>query len=77
MILHWKMVNFLKHSSKYYPQGNNLVESTNTNSICIINKMVYSEHRIWHNALVKYLRDDNVTPKPSLKTSHYFLMYRK
>lgn len=32
----------LKHSANYYPQGNNLEESTNTNLIHIIKKTLLS-----------------------------------
>jgi len=67
----------LKHSSNYYPQGNGLAESTNKNLIRIIKKTIFSEQRNWHTSLTNALWDDCVTPKPSLNTSPYFLVYDK
>lgn len=36
---------FLKHASKYYPQGNALAEPTNKNLIHIIKKTFFSEKK--------------------------------
>lgn len=68
---------FLYHSSNYYPQGNGLAESTNKNVIRIIQKNIYYEKSNCHNLLVNALWDERVTPKTSLKTSPYFIMYEK
>jgi len=67
----------LKRLANYYPQGNGLVESTNKNLIRIIKKTIFSEQRNWHSALVNALWVDRVTPKPSVNTSPYFLVYGK
>jgi hypothetical protein len=67
----------LKYSTNYYPQGNGLVESTNKNLIWILKRTIVDHQRNWHNALSNSLWDDRVTPKASIGTSPYFLVYGK
>lgn len=67
----------LKYSSNYYPQGNGVAESTNKNMLQIIKKIVAEHQRDWHNALDITLWDDRVTPRVSLGTSPYVLVYGK
>jgi hypothetical protein len=67
----------LKYSTNYYPQGNGLAESTNKNIICILKRTVVDHQRNWHNALQNSLWEDRVTPKASIRTSPYFLVYGK
>ena len=67
----------LHYSSKNYPQGNILVESTNKNIIIILKKIVIENQRSWHIALPNALWADRVTPKKSLGVSPYALVYRK
>jgi len=67
----------LKHSSNYYPKGNSLAESTNNNLIRIIKKAIFFEYHNWHTALTNSLWADHVTPKPSMNTPPYFLVYSK
>jgi hypothetical protein len=65
----------LKYSARYYPQGNGLVESTNTNLINIIKRIVSENHKNWHNALYNALWVDRVTPEALVGNSHFFLIY--
>jgi hypothetical protein len=65
----------LKYSTSYYPQGNGLVESMNKNLIKIIKSTVSKNHKNWHNALLKELWDDRVTPKASIDNYPFFLIY--
>jgi hypothetical protein len=67
----------LKYTSNYYPHGNGLVESTNKNMIQILKRTVVDHKRNWHNALLNALWANCVTPKASIGTSSYFLVYRK
>ena len=41
----------IKYSSKYYPQGNGVEESSNKNLIIILKKIILKNQRNWHNAL--------------------------
>jgi transposase InsO family protein len=65
----------LKYSSSYYPQGNGLAESTNTNLIKIIKRTVSEDHKNWHNALFNAIWADRVTPKIVVGNSPFFLVY--
>jgi len=67
----------LKHSTNYSPQENGLAESTKKNLIYIIKKTFLSHHRNWHNALSNSLWADQITPKTSIGTSPYILVYGK
>ena len=65
----------LHYSSKYYPQGKGLVESTNKNLIRILKKNVIENQRSWHIALLNALWADRVTHNNSLGVSPYTLVY--
>jgi hypothetical protein len=67
----------LKYSANYYPQGNGLAESTNKNIIYILKRTVFDHQINWHNALQNSLWENHVTPKASIETSPYFLVYGK
>ena len=67
----------LHYSANYYPQGNDLVESTNKNLIRILKKTVKENQRSWHLDFPNALWDDRVTPKNSLGVSPYTLVYGK
>ena len=67
----------IKYSANYYPQGNGVAESTNKNLLRIIKKTVVENQRDWHNELDNTLWADRVTPRISLGTSPYFLVYGK
>ena len=65
----------LKHLANYYPQGNGLDESTNKNLVNIIKKTVNKNPRNWHAKIPFALCADRITPKASIKNSHFFLVY--
>jgi hypothetical protein len=65
----------LKYSASNYPQGNELVESTNKNLIKIIKRTVVENHKNWHNALLNSLWADRVMPKSAIGNSPFFLIY--
>jgi hypothetical protein len=65
----------LKYFANYYPQGNDLAESTNKNLIKIIKRTVFENHKNWHNALFNALLSDRVTPKTFIGNSPFFLIY--
>jgi hypothetical protein len=67
----------LRYSTNYYPQGNGVVESTNKNLIKILKKIIVDHQINWHNALSNDICVDRVTPKATLGTSLYFLVYGK
>ena len=67
----------LKYSANYYPHGNGVAESTNKNLLRIIKKIVVENQRDWDTALDTTLWVDRVTPRISLGTSPYFLVYGK
>lgn len=64
-ITEWAVKNgiYLNTSSKYYPQGNGLAESTNKNIITIIKKTLQENKRDWHSKLKATLWLDRITPK--------------
>ena len=67
----------LHYFANYYPQGNELAESTNRNLIRILKKTIIENQRSWHVALPNALWADRVTPKNSLGLPPYTLVYGK
>ena len=67
----------LKYLANYYPHGNGVDESTNKNLLWIIKKTIVENQRDWHTALDTTLWADRVTPRVSLGTTPYFLVYGK
>jgi hypothetical protein len=65
----------VNYSANYYPNGNDLVESTNKNLVKILKKIVNDNQRNWHLTLHNALWDDRVTPKSSIGKSPFFLVY--
>jgi hypothetical protein len=65
----------LKYYAIYYPQGNGLAECKNKNLINIIKRMVFENHKNWHNALFNTLWADRVTTKTVVGNSPFFLVY--
>jgi hypothetical protein len=65
----------LKYFASYYPQGNELVESTNKNLIKILKRTISENHKKWSTALFYALWDDRVTPKIAFGNSPFFLVY--
>ena len=64
------------YSDNYYPYGNGVAESM-IFFLRIIEKIVVKHHRDWHKSLDTTLWADRVTPRISLGTSLYFLVYGK
>ncbi|KAH9324293.1 hypothetical protein KI387_004471, partial [Taxus chinensis] len=64
-------------SSNYYPQGNDLAESTNENLIRIVKRTMDVNQRQWHTKLRNSLWADTITMKKSISTSPYKLVYGK
>jgi hypothetical protein len=64
-------------SSNYYPQGNGLVESTNKTLIQILKKTIDKKKINWHLKLTDALWVSRLTPKGSIGTSPYNLVYGK
>jgi hypothetical protein len=67
----------IKYSTNYYPQGNDVAESTNKNLVRILKKTVTDNQRNWHNQIHTALWADRVTPKEAIGNSPYFLVYGK
>eukprot|EP00253_Pinus_taeda_P016674 PITA_16674 len=67
----------LKYSANYYPQGNELAESTNKNLIRIIKRTIDQNHKNWHKSLMYALWADQITQKASIGTSPFNLVYGK
>ena len=65
----------IRYSTKYYPQGNGLAESTNKNLLKILKRSIAKHHRNWHTILYQALWADKVTPKSSVGNSPFFLVY--
>eukprot|EP00253_Pinus_taeda_P004552 PITA_04552 len=77
-----KMINFchkfhitLGHSSAYYPQGNDLAESSNKSLINIIKKVLEENKKSWHKKLTNALWADRLSTKKSIGMSPYELVY--
>jgi hypothetical protein len=67
----------IKNSANYFPQGNNVAESTNKNMVRILKKTVIYNQINLHNKLHNSLWADRVTPKEAIGNFPYFLVYRK
>jgi len=65
----------IKYSANYYPQGNDVAESTNKNLVRILKKMVTDNQRNWHNQVHNALWADRDTLKEVVGNSPYFLVY--
>jgi hypothetical protein len=65
----------LKYSTRYYPQYNGLVESTNKNLIKIIKRTISKNNKICNTSLFYALRADRVTSKTTIGNSPFFLVY--
>ena len=65
----------LVHSTSYYPQGNDLTESSNKSLVKIIRKLFETNQKRWDSKLKFALWDDRVTDKRSIGTSPFKLFY--
>ena len=67
----------LHYSANYYPKGNGLAESSNTNIIRILKKTIIENQISWHTTLPNALWEDRDTPNNSLGVSPYTVVYGK
>jgi hypothetical protein len=65
----------LIHSTSYYPQGNELAESSNKSLIKIIKRLLEDNKKAWDSKLKFSLWDDRVTTERSLCISPFQLVY--
>jgi transposase InsO family protein len=65
----------LSHSSNYYPQGNELAESSNKNLMNIIKKVVGENKRSWDNKIKYALWANQITTKTSTGKTPFELVY--
>ena len=66
----------LIHSTPYYPQGNELAESSNKSLVRIIKKMLAHSKRNWDTQLIYALWVDRVSNKRSINSSPFQIVYR-
>eukprot|EP00253_Pinus_taeda_P012549 PITA_12549 len=59
----------------YYPQGNELAESSNKSLVNIIKKLLETNKKSWHKKLVNALWADIVSQKKSIGMSPFKLIY--
>jgi transposase InsO family protein len=65
----------LIHSTRYYPQGKGLAESSNKSLIRIIKRMLEDNKNAWHSRLKFTLWANQVTTKRSISVSPFQLVY--
>lgn len=65
----------LGHLTTYYPQGNDLAESSNKTLVNIIKKMLEMNKRNWHRKLVNTFWADRISSKKSIGMSPFELVY--
>jgi hypothetical protein len=65
----------LGHSTSYYPQGNGLDESSNKILVRIIKKLLQENKKAWHKNLIHALWADRISPKRSIETSPFHIVY--
>jgi hypothetical protein len=65
----------LGHSTLYYPQGNGLAESSNKSLVKIIKKLLQENKKAWHKKPIHALWADRISPKRSIATSPFQIVY--
>jgi hypothetical protein len=65
----------LCHSTSYYPQVNGLVESSNKSLTKIIKMLLQDNKKAWHKKVIHALWVDRITPKRSIATSPFQIVY--
>jgi transposase InsO family protein len=65
----------LGHSTSYYPQGNGLAKSLNKSLVRIIKKLLQENKKAWHKNLIHALWADRISPKRSIATSPFQIVY--
>jgi hypothetical protein len=63
------------HSTSYYIQGNGLAESSNKSLVRIIKKLLQENKKAWHKKLIHALWVDRISPKRSIATSPFHIVY--
>jgi len=67
----------LGHPTSYYPQGNGLVESSNTSIVTIIKHLLEENKKTWHTKLTFTLWANQVSTKRALGIYPLELVYGK
>jgi len=65
------------HSTKCYPQGNGLDESSNKTMVRVLKKIITENQRNWDSQTKSSLCTNCVTPKQSTRKSPFELVYGK
>ena len=65
----------LSHSSNYYPQGNDLVDSSNKNLMTILKKTIRNNKRSWDSKVKYALWEDRITKKNATDKTPFELVY--
>jgi len=65
----------LGHYTSYYPQGNELAESSNKILVRIMKKLLQENKKARHKNLIYALWADIITPKRSIATSPFHIFY--
>jgi hypothetical protein len=76
------MINFCKkiniilgHSTTYYPQGNDLAESSNKSLTTVINKILTENKKMWHIHLKYALWPNMISTKREIEMSPFQMVY--
>ena len=76
MIRFCQKFNFiLRHSTTYYPQGNNLAESSNKSLTTVIKQILTENKKTWHIHLKYALWDNMISTKREIGTSPFQMVY--
>eukprot|EP00253_Pinus_taeda_P030989 PITA_30989 len=67
----------LHHSTPYYPQGNNLADSSNKSLVKVIKKTLSNQKKSWDSHLSYAVSANRITPKRSTGKSPFQLVYGK
>jgi len=67
----------IRHSTTYYPKGNDLAESSNKNMLRVLKKSIDENQRNWDFQPKFSLWANRVTPKQSMGKSHFEAVYGK
>jgi hypothetical protein len=65
----------LDHSTAYYPQGNELAESSNKSLVTVIKKVLDENKRSWHVHLKYALWENHIITKRSIDISPFQMVY--
>jgi hypothetical protein len=65
----------LVHSTPYYPQGNELAESSNKTLVRIIKKLLATNKKAWDSKLKFSLWADHISNKKAIRKSPFQMVY--